>query len=190
LSSRAYGPTGACRGEAGEAEALISRMESMAAQQHDADQAASPFAPELERGSSSFPVRPLRLMMSRSHHCRPSLELPVKPLARFHQTSAELGIEHIRDYRRHILSRGLKAKSILPIMGALRFFLRHPGQQGADRADHLRPTRGHAAVSCRSDVRPRQHSDLTFRSHPGTDRWFRFALRVGYSCLRPNRLQQ
>ena len=34
----------------------------------------------------------------------------------------KLGIEHIRDYRRHLLSRGLKAKSINPIVGALRFF--------------------------------------------------------------------
>jgi site-specific recombinase XerD len=47
----------------------------------------------------------------------------VAGFARYHQTSPDkLGIEHIRDYRRHLLSRGLKAKSINPIVGALRFF--------------------------------------------------------------------
>ena len=34
----------------------------------------------------------------------------------------KLGIEHVRDYRLHLLSRGLKATSINPIVGALRFF--------------------------------------------------------------------
>src|SRR6476661_7316179 len=43
--------------------------------------------------------------------------------ARYHHTSPDkLGIEHIRDYRLHLLSRGLKARSINPIVGALRFF--------------------------------------------------------------------
>jgi integrase/recombinase XerD len=43
--------------------------------------------------------------------------------ARFHRTSPDkLGIEHVREYRLHLLSRGLKARSINPIVGALRFF--------------------------------------------------------------------
>lgn len=47
----------------------------------------------------------------------------VAGFARYHKISPDkLGIEHIRDYRRHLLSRGLKAKSINPIVGALRFF--------------------------------------------------------------------
>lgn len=47
----------------------------------------------------------------------------VAGFARYHRTSPDkLGIEHVRDYRRHLLSRGLKAKSINPIVGALRFF--------------------------------------------------------------------
>jgi site-specific recombinase XerD len=46
----------------------------------------------------------------------------VAGFARYHRTSPDkLSIEHIRDYRRHLLSRGLKAKSINPIVGALRF---------------------------------------------------------------------
>jgi hypothetical protein len=43
--------------------------------------------------------------------------------ARYHRTSPDkLGIEHVREYRLHLLSRGLKARSINPIVGALRFF--------------------------------------------------------------------
>lgn len=43
--------------------------------------------------------------------------------ARYHDQSPDkLGIEDIRDYRLHLLSRGLKARSINPIVGALRFF--------------------------------------------------------------------
>ena len=43
--------------------------------------------------------------------------------ARFHRTSPDkLGIEHVREYRLHLLSRGLKARSINPIVGVLRFF--------------------------------------------------------------------
>jgi integrase/recombinase XerD len=41
----------------------------------------------------------------------------------FHQQSPDkLTIEDVRDYRLHLLARGLKAASINPIMGALRFF--------------------------------------------------------------------
>ena len=41
----------------------------------------------------------------------------------FHQQSPDkLGIEDVRDYRLHLIARGLKVASINPIMGALRFF--------------------------------------------------------------------
>jgi integrase/recombinase XerD len=41
----------------------------------------------------------------------------------FHGRSPDkLGIEHVREYRLHLMARGLKAASINPIIGALRFF--------------------------------------------------------------------
>lgn len=41
----------------------------------------------------------------------------------FHRRSPDkLGIENIREYRLHLMSRGLEASSINPIIGALRFF--------------------------------------------------------------------
>lgn len=47
----------------------------------------------------------------------------VANFARFyHQSPDKLGLEEVRSYRMHLLSRGLKAKSINPIVGALRFF--------------------------------------------------------------------
>ena len=43
--------------------------------------------------------------------------------AKFHHQSADkLGLEHVSEYRLHLMSRGLKASSINPIVGALRFF--------------------------------------------------------------------
>ena len=43
--------------------------------------------------------------------------------ARYHRQSPDkLNIEDVRDYRLHLLARGLKARSINPIVGALRFF--------------------------------------------------------------------
>ncbi len=43
--------------------------------------------------------------------------------AQFHRQSPDqLGVEHVRDYRLHLMARGLKATSINPIVGALRFF--------------------------------------------------------------------
>ena len=46
----------------------------------------------------------------------------VANFARFHHQSPDkLGLEHVRDYRLHLMSRGLKASSINPIVGALRF---------------------------------------------------------------------
>jgi integrase/recombinase XerD len=47
----------------------------------------------------------------------------VARFARFHHQSPDkLGLEHVRDYRLHLMSRGLKTSSINPIVGALRFF--------------------------------------------------------------------
>jgi integrase/recombinase XerD len=47
----------------------------------------------------------------------------VARFARFHQQSPEkLGLEHVREYRLHLMSSGVKASSINPIVGALRFF--------------------------------------------------------------------
>jgi integrase/recombinase XerD len=47
----------------------------------------------------------------------------VANFAAFHRRSPDqLGIEHIREYRLHLIARGLKATSINPIIGALRFF--------------------------------------------------------------------
>ena len=47
----------------------------------------------------------------------------VANFARYHHKSPDqLGLEDVRDYRLHLLSRGLKAKSINPIVGGLRFF--------------------------------------------------------------------
>src|SRR4029078_13683270 len=46
----------------------------------------------------------------------------VANFARFHRQSPDkLGVEHIREYRLHLLSRGLKPSWINPIVGALRF---------------------------------------------------------------------
>jgi site-specific recombinase XerD len=47
----------------------------------------------------------------------------VANFARYHRKSPDqLGLEDIRDYRLHLVARGLKATSINPIIGALRFF--------------------------------------------------------------------
>ncbi len=47
----------------------------------------------------------------------------VANFARFHRQSPDkLGLEHVRAYRLHLMERGLKATSINPIVGALRFF--------------------------------------------------------------------
>jgi site-specific recombinase XerD len=69
----------------------------------------------------------------------------------FHRQSPDkLGIEDIRAYRLHLMQRGLKASSMYPIIGALRFFYRTTlGQKETRRANPLRTQRGHAA--CRSD---------------------------------------
>jgi site-specific recombinase XerD len=47
----------------------------------------------------------------------------VANFAAFHGKSPDkLGPEHVREYRLHLIGRGLKATSINPIIGALRFF--------------------------------------------------------------------
>ena len=47
----------------------------------------------------------------------------VANFAAFHGRSPDkLGVEHVREYRLHLIARGLKATSINPIIGALRFF--------------------------------------------------------------------
>jgi integrase/recombinase XerD len=47
----------------------------------------------------------------------------VANFARYHRKAPDqLGLEDIRDYRLHLIARGLKAKSINPIVGGLRFF--------------------------------------------------------------------
>ena len=47
----------------------------------------------------------------------------VANFGRFHgQSPGKLGLEHVRDYRLHLIARSLKATSINPIVGALRFF--------------------------------------------------------------------
>ena len=40
----------------------------------------------------------------------------------FRQSPDKLGLEEIRHYRLHLIERGLKASSMQPIVGALRFF--------------------------------------------------------------------
>src|SRR4029453_15248944 len=73
----------------------------------------------------------------------------VANFARFHRQSPDkLGLEHVRDYRLHLMSRGLKASSIHPIVGRLALLLRHDtGQQAARRADPLRARRSRWQVS-------------------------------------------
>ena len=66
----------------------------------------------------------------------------VASFARHHHASPDqLGVEHVRAYRLHLLKRGLKARSINPIVGALRFFFA--------TKDRLRfGGRKHVAPSC------------------------------------------
>ena len=76
------------------------------------------------------PISPLRQRMiedmvfrNMSPNTQKVYAYAVANFARYHRQSPDkLGIDHIRDYRRHLLARGLKTKSINPIVGALRFF--------------------------------------------------------------------
>jgi integrase/recombinase XerD len=75
--------------------------------------------------------------------------------ARYHRTSPDkLGIEHVRDFRLHLLSRGLKARSINPIVGALRFFYGTTlGNKAlADQIGYARPEDTLPAVLTRDQV--------------------------------------
>jgi site-specific recombinase XerD len=78
------------------------------------------------------PISPLRqrmlddmAMRNMSPTTQRAYTYAVANFARYHRQSPDkLGIEHIRDYRLHLLARGLRPKSINPIVGALRFFYR------------------------------------------------------------------
>jgi integrase/recombinase XerD len=76
------------------------------------------------------PMRPLRRRMIDDIMIRNMSPLTQKNYVRavanfsiFHGRSPDkLTLEDVRDYRLHLISRGLKATTINPIMGALRFF--------------------------------------------------------------------
>ncbi len=76
------------------------------------------------------PISPLRQRMlddmafrNMSSNTQKVYTYAVANFARFHGRSPDrLGLEEVRDYRLHLLARGLKATSINPIIGALRFF--------------------------------------------------------------------
>jgi integrase/recombinase XerD len=76
------------------------------------------------------PVSPLRQRMiddmtfrNMSPNSQKVYTYAVANFAAFHGRSPDkLGVEHIREYRLHLLARGLKATSINPIVGGLRFF--------------------------------------------------------------------
>ena len=73
----------------------------------------------------------------------------------FHQQSPDkLTIEDVRDYRLHLIARGLKAASINAIMGALRFFYGTTlGQkQFAEQITFARKEDGLPAVLTRDEV--------------------------------------
>ena len=76
------------------------------------------------------PISPLRQRMiddMKMRNIAPSTQkvytYAVANFARYHHKSPDqLGLEEIREYRLHLIARGLKATSINPIIGALRFF--------------------------------------------------------------------
>ena len=86
----------------------------------------------------------------------------VAQFSAFHRRSPDkLGVEHLREYHLHLVSRGLTANSICVKMGALRFFygttFRRPDIAGQipmpRRTDHCRqssPGRGRAFAQCGS----------------------------------------
>jgi len=60
---------------------------------------------------------------------------PVASFARHHHASPDqLGVEHVRAYRLHLLKRGLKARSIDPFVGA------NPGNGPAGKRTRCLPT--------------------------------------------------
>jgi len=54
-------------------------------------------------------------------------------------------IENVREYRLHLIARGLKANSINPIVGALRFSTHDARTQGYRRSVTVRAQGRHAA---------------------------------------------
>ena len=76
------------------------------------------------------PISPLRQRMlddmtfrNMSPNTQKVYSYAVANFSAFHARSPDkLGIEDIREYRLHLMARGLKATSINPIIGALRFF--------------------------------------------------------------------
>ena len=77
----------------------------------------------------SKPISPLRQRMidDMTFRMSPSTHkvytYAVANFSTFHGRSPDkLGIEDVREYRLHLIARGLKANSINPIVGALRFF--------------------------------------------------------------------
>src|ERR1700726_3707206 len=84
-----------------------------------------------DRSSSmTKPISPLRQRMiddmkfrNMSPNTQKVYTYAVANFSAFHKRSPDkLGIEDVRAYRLHLMSRGLKASSINPIVGALRFF--------------------------------------------------------------------
>ena len=80
----------------------------------------------------SKPISPLRqrmiedmIMRNLSPSTQETYIRAVAEFSAFHRRSPDkLGIEHLRDYHLHLVSRGLTANSIWVKMGALRFFYR------------------------------------------------------------------
>lgn len=78
----------------------------------------------------SSPISPLRQRMiddmtfcNMSPSTHKVYTYAVANFSAFHGRSPDkLGIENVREYRLHLIARGLKANSINPIIGALRFF--------------------------------------------------------------------
>ena len=78
----------------------------------------------------SNPISPLRQRMiddmtfrNMSPSTHKVYTYAVAKFSAFHGRSPDkLGIEDVREYRLHLIARGLKANSINPIIGALRFF--------------------------------------------------------------------
>ena len=63
-----------------------------------------------------------------------------------HRSPDKLGVEDVRTYRLHLISRGLKPATINPIVAALRFFYRTTlGRKEMVEEMPFRPQGGHAA---------------------------------------------
>jgi len=102
----------------------------------------------------SNPISPLRQRMiddmtfrNMSPSTHKVYTYAVANFSAFHGRSPDkLRIENVREYRLHLIARGLKANSINPIIGALRFFYGTTlGRKGYSRSDSVRPPRRHAS---------------------------------------------